>query len=52
MKIDLLNLTVWTVLIIFTLSFWFVIFKLGLEVYLILAACLAVYFIIKKEYKK
>ena len=52
MKIDLMVLTIWLAIIFITISFWFVIFKLGLGIYLILAICIAIYFIIKKEDKK
>lgn len=52
MKIDLMVLFIWLAMIFITISFWLVIFKLGLGVYLILAVCIAIHFIIKKEDKK
>lgn len=52
MNIDLAVLAVWLAVIFIAISFWLIVFKLGLGIYLILAACLAVYFIIKKEDKK
>lgn len=52
MNIDLVVLAIWLAVIFITISFWLIIFKLGLGIYLILAVCLAIHFIIKKEDKK